>query len=165
MKNKHYGVLGIIYVLLFINLFFVFREKDISNFFNNFEYFDNVENENGYINFESTDFEKKKLINILKELSHEENIAFMISNNIRENDEIVKFDNYYIGSEENLLKLLPKKSRIDFDNFNKGMYLSNRGNSTTQKILTFYEVEYNIYPIDKIFEEEFEIYTIEFYHR
>ena len=164
MKNKHYGVLGIIYVLLFINLFFVFREKDISNFFNNFEYFDNVENENGYINFESTDFEKKKLINILKELSHEENIAFMISNNIRENDEIVKFDNYYIGSEENLLKLLPKKSRIDFDNFNKGMYLSNRGNSTTQKILTFYEVEYNIYPIDKIFEEEFEIYTIEFYH-
>lgn len=164
MKNKHYGVLFIIYVLLFINLFFVFREKDISNFFNNFEYFQNDDNKNGFIYFESKYIEKRKVINKLKKLSYQENIAFIISNNIRENDVIIRFDNYYIGNEENLLKLLPKDSKIDFTNFNKGMFLSNKNNSNSQKLLTFYEVEYNIYPIEKALEDDFEINTIEFYH-
>lgn len=163
MKNKHYGVLTVIYVLLFVNLFFVFREKDISNFFNNFEYFQDNDNKSGYIFFETTGFDKGKLIEKLNGLSNNENIAFLVSNNIRENDEVIIFNNYFLGNQDYLIKLLPRDTKINFTEFYNGKFISNK-NEKSQKLITFYEVEYNIYPINKILEEEFAIYTVDFFY-
>lgn len=164
MKKKHYSLLVVIYVLLFVNLFFVYREKDISNFYNNFDYFQSNENKDGFIYIESTDIDKQLLLKKLYKLSSDSDISFVIKNNIRQNNEVIRFDNYYVGNEDNLKKLLPKNLKINFNDFKNGKYLSNKDKKDTQRILTFYEVEYNIYPIDKILEEDFPIYTIDFYH-
>lgn len=164
MRKKHYGVLLIVYILLFVNLFFVFREKDISNFHNNFGYHQIEENKDGFISFVDSNFDKKELINKLNKISKELDIAFLIPSYVIENDEIIRFNNYFIGNERLLSKLLPKDSKIDFDDFNNGVYISNKNKDNAQKILTFYEVEYNIYPIDKIVNDDSNIYSINFFY-
>lgn len=146
-----------LFSLLFLLVFMIYREQDLSNMYNLFGFTGEYENGDIYFNQPLSDQEKEQVIQKIQTITDENEVA-VVFGYYEGTDEKTDHFHYYVSGNNTFIEDMVPLSTPLANDFSKGnRYLTTESDDVSEEtieLFSFYQdAEYTLYPIQYIIEQ------------